>query len=417
MNKTMIPTKKQLSFLEWEMGIFIHFGIRTFFEGHVDWDRKPMPLSAFTPCESFTDEWMKVITAAGFKYAILTTKHHDGFCNWRTKTNKNNVAYTPWKNGKGDVVSDFVNSCRKYGVKVGLYYSPAEWDFEKRDPKEFDDYVAEQLTELMTNYGEMDYIWFDDCGSDKHVYDSARYVKIMRDNQPGIRIFNMWDPDVLWAHNEGSIGGFELPKVEAFDMTKMTNAPIFETVTVHDPDEYFIPIECNSRMRKINWFYSDFDEDTVKTPEEIMGLYYYSVGNGVNLLINVGPDRSGLFPKADSNSLITFGHNLKERFARPVKARTDVIGGNIVITPEKYEPINHIILEEDIENGEMITEFEIRPVGRQIFNMPTIYRGKYVGRKRIITFPPISAEAFVIKITKKRGEFKLKKCELHYINK
>lgn len=81
MNKTMIPTKKQLSFLDWEMGIFIHFGIRTFFEGHVDWDRKPMPLSAFTPCESFTDEWMKVITAAGFKYAILTTKHHDGFCN------------------------------------------------------------------------------------------------------------------------------------------------------------------------------------------------------------------------------------------------------------------------------------------------------------------------------------------------
>lgn len=409
MNTTMIPNEKQLSFLDWEMGVFIHFGIRTFYEGHVDWDRKPMPLSAFDPTDLDTDKWMEVITKAGFKYAILTTKHHDGFCNWRTATNENNIAFTPWKDGKGDVVLDFVTSCRKYGVKVGLYYSPAEWDFEKRDAKEFDDYVATQLTELMTNYGEIDYIWFDDCGSDKYTYNTERYVDIMRSNQPGIRIFNMWDPDVKWANNEGGVGGIDLPKVWRMDYE--TNLEVI----MHDPDECFMPIECDFRMRERNWFYSEYDAHTVKSPEEIMGLYYHSVGNGGNLLINIGPDRRGLFPELDSKNLIKFGENLKTRFNDPINKSFEIVGDYVQVMLEKPELVNQIVIEEDITNGEMITSFEVRPISRQIFNMPCIYKGTYVGRRRIVTFPPVASQSFTIKVTGKRGDFKIKKCELHYI--
>lgn len=409
MGKTMRPTQKQLEFLDWEMGVFIHFGIRTFYEGHVDWDRKPMPLSGFTPTDLDTDKWMEVIKAAGFKYAILTTKHHDGFCNWRTKTNENNIAFTPWKDGKGDLVLDYVNSCRKYGIKVGIYYSPAEWDFEKRDPKEFDDYVATQLTELMTNYGDIDYIWFDDCGSDNYKYNTDRYVDIMRSNQPGLRIFNMWDPDVKWANNEGSVGGIDSPRVFSVDYSTG------ERIVMHDPDKCFMPIECNSRMRVRNWFYSEYDAYTVKSPEEIMGLYYHSVGNGGNLLINIGPDRRGLFPEIDSRNLIKFGENLKTRFAHPLNKGFTVEGDTIKVILDDDLLVNQIVLEEDITEGEMITSFEVRPISRPIFNSPCIYRGSYVGRKRIVTFPPISSQCFLVQITGKRGDFKIKNCTVHYI--
>ena len=303
MNKTMIPTKKQLSFLEWEMGIFIHFGIRTFYEGHVDWDKKPMPLSAFTPCENFTDEWMKVITAAGFKYAILTTRHHDGFCNWRTKTNKNNVAYTPWKNGKGDVVSDFVNSCRKYGVKAGLYYSPAEWDFEKLDPKEYDDYVAEQLTELMTNYGKIDILWLDFSYGDEpdnphwkpwmkgkgaDDWESEKLIATVRKYQPDIIIDNRSDIDQdIWTP-------------EQFQPTEWPT---------HKVTGELVPWEACQTFSG-SWGYFR-DETNWKSEKMVVAMLIKTVALGGNLIMNVGPTSRGYIDKRAEKMLDAYAEWMK----------------------------------------------------------------------------------------------------------
>ena len=131
--------KQQLEFLNWELGVFFHFGIRTFNEGHKDWDMRHMELSTFNPTDLDCDEWIKTINEAGAKYAVLVCKHHDGFANWPSKYTDYSVKNTPWKDGKGDVVREYVDACRKYGVKVGLYYSPAQFGSSKMNGKEYDD--------------------------------------------------------------------------------------------------------------------------------------------------------------------------------------------------------------------------------------------------------------------------------------
>ena len=119
--------EKKLEFLNWEFGTFFHFGIRSFYPGHVDWDGKEMPPEGFDPKELDCEQWIRTIKAAGAKYAIMTAKHHDGFALWPSKYSNYSVKDTPWKNGEGDVVREFVDACRKYDIKVGLYYSPAQW--------------------------------------------------------------------------------------------------------------------------------------------------------------------------------------------------------------------------------------------------------------------------------------------------
>ena len=157
MNERIIPAKGQLEFMDWEFGVFFHFGIRSFFLGHRDWDNQPMPASAFNPDQLDCEQWIRTASEAGATYAILVCKHHDGFANWPTKYSDYSVAQTPWKDGKGDVVREYVDACRKYGLKVGLYYSPAQWGGSTSfsEAKEYDDYFIGQISELLTNYGRI----------------------------------------------------------------------------------------------------------------------------------------------------------------------------------------------------------------------------------------------------------------------
>jgi alpha-L-fucosidase len=157
--------QKQLEFLDWEFGAFFHFGIRTFYEGHKDWDMQEMPLSGFLPSALDCNQWMETIKAAGARYAILVCKHHDGFANWPSAYSKYSVAGTPWKNGKGDVVREFTDACRRHGIKTGLYYSPAEFGSKDKTAHDYDEYFINQISELLTGYGKIDYLWFDGCGS------------------------------------------------------------------------------------------------------------------------------------------------------------------------------------------------------------------------------------------------------------
>ena len=146
MSNNVRPTKKQLEFLDWEIGVFFHFGIRTFYEGHRDWDGKEMALDAFPPAELDCEQWIKTAKDGGAKYAILVCKHHDGLANWPSKYTDYSVKNTPWKNGRGDVVREFVDACRKYDIKVGLYYSPAQFGSKLTDHKEYDDYFINQIS-------------------------------------------------------------------------------------------------------------------------------------------------------------------------------------------------------------------------------------------------------------------------------
>jgi alpha-L-fucosidase len=404
----ILPTKKKLEFLSWEIGVFFHFGIRTFYEGHEDWDGKPMPLEGFNPTQLDCESWIKTVKAAGGKYAILVCKHHDGFANWPSKYTEYGVHNTPWKDGKGDVVQEFVTACRKHDIKVGLYYSPAEMGYTKRLPKEHDDYFINQISELLTHYGKIDYLWFDGCGSEGHEYDETRITKAIRTMQLEILIFNMWDPDTRWVGNEGGIAHFNNSNlVSSLDFSVMTDER-------NDLSEQkFLPAECDFMMRD-KWFYSEYDTDHVKSVEELMGIYYYSVGRGANFLINIGPDRRGLLPEVDASRLIEFGNEVRRKFAHPIDSTFEKTENGFCIKLDQARLINHVILREDLTKGEHVQEFEIAVKAPVLYHNTVVHIGKTIGNKRIIQFPPIKAAKVLITITKSSGGFELLPPEVYY---
>lgn len=401
--------EKQLEFLDWELGVFFHFGIRTFYEGHKDWDMKEMSADAFHPEQLDCRQWISVAKEGGAKYAILVCKHHDGFANWPSAYTEYSVKNTPWKNGKGDVVKEFTEACREYGLKVGLYYSPAQFGSKLTTAKEYDDYFVNQITELLGNYGKIDYLWFDGCGSEGHEYDTVRIISEIRRLQPEILIFNMWDPDVRWVGNEAGVA--PMPNynvIDALDFSVLTDDK------VELDEKMFLPAECDCRIRLDNWFYSDFDANTLKSVDELMGLYYYSVGRGANLLINIAPDRRGLLPEADSQRFIDFGNEIKRIFSNKIANFSDFKRENDTYYVEFQEStcINHVVLMENMQNAEQIEEFSIYaypyPKGERIL----VYKGFTVGHKHICKFPSIYTNRIDVVIEKENATHQMKNIEV-----
>ena len=374
---------EQLDFLRWEFGVFFHFGIRTFYEGHADWDGVPMSPDAFDPKELDCDEWLQTARDAGARYAVLVCKHHDGFANWPSAYTDYSVKHTPWRGGKGDVVREFTDACRRYGLKIGLYYSPAQFGSAQTDAQDYDDYFIAQITELLTQYGKIDYLWFDGCGSEGHSYDTQRIVRAIRTLQPRILLFNMWDPDTRWVGNEAGVAPSPNPlTVSALDISVRTEQKD-EMETAR-----FLPAECDCRMRDTSWFFSESDEDTVKTLDELMGLYYYAVGRGANLLLNVSPDRRGRLPERDRKALLDFGACVKRCFSSPLPC-AQLQDGTVLTLTLDTQLVNHLVLSETITPDSEIAAFEIRayphPYGAPI----TVFRGTTVGHKAICPFPAI----------------------------
>lgn len=407
--KKIKPTKKQLEFLNWEMGVFFHFGIRTFNEGHRDWDGKEMKVSSFNPTELDCEQWIKTISEAGAKYALLTTKHHDGFALWPSKYTEYGVKNSPWKGGSGDVVKEYTDACRKYGIKVGLYYSPAQFGSREMQGKEYDDYFINQITELLSDYGKIDYLWFDGCGSEDHEYDKDRIVHAIRSLQPDILIFSMWDPDTRWVGNEEGMAA-----VHSRYCVKSQATSIRSTKDEAFDSEVFLPYECDCRIRPNSWFYSENNENMLLSADEIMGLYDYSIGRGGNLLINIAPDRRGLLPEKDAAEFLKFSKILKERFSSPLDVKIEKDGDLYTVTSEDKKSFDTIVIEEDITDGESCEAFEIS-YGRWA-NGHVLYEGRFIGHKRIITLPRtilFSQVRLMIKITAHSGDCKIKSITLY----
>ena len=414
--KKIKPKAEQIEFLNWEFGAFFHFGIRSFYLGHKDWDHREMPADVFNPESLDCEQWIKTVKEAGAKYAIFVAKHHDGFANWPSKYTEYSVANTPWRDGKGDIVREFVDACNKYSLKVGIYYSPAQWGcIDSDDEIDYDQYFINQITELLTNYGKVDYLWFDGNGSEGHEYDTKRIVGVIRSLQPNILIFNMWDPDTRWVGNED--GYANLPNfntVSALDFsTNTTKQDILE-------EAMFLPAECDFMMRD-TWFDCENNEDKIKTLDELVGIYEMSVGRGANFLINIGPNRHGLLPEPDVKRILEFGEEIRRRYDTPVEGFGE-------ITPEKEkeneffierqgaELLNCVTLSEDLTDGESVIEYEIYgllPLYRH--DIVCLYRGKNIGHKAICRFPTVRTQKVILKIKDSNGEYKISDMKAYYI--
>ncbi len=405
----ILPTPKQLRYQDWEFGIFLHFGIRTFYEGHVDWDEKPMPPEGFNPTDLDCESWVTIAKQAGARYMILTAKHHDGFANWPSKLSDYTVAATPWKNGQGDVVREFVDACRRHDMACGLYYSPADWRHGMQDdPAAFNEFFLGQVRELVSNYGPLDILWFDGCGSKGFTYDWPRVVETIRSHQPDLLLFSMGDPDYRWVGNEAGVA-----PAPCWNVVERTPVAV-DAADAATPEPRWLPAECDCRMRLRNWFYSDQDEHTVKSVEELMGLYYYSVGRGCNLLLNIGPDRRGRLPDKDAERLLEFAAERERRLGRPLAKLEDFepAGENEwVWTPPARTLADHLVIQERIEQGESIARFAVEiPAGQE---WTPVYEGHTVGHKHIAHFPLVAASKVRVRVTEAKGPVSLRALEAY----
>ncbi len=379
----MKPTKRQLDYMNWELGTFFHFGIRTFYEGHEDWDGKPMPAGAFDPAQLDCEQWIRTAKAGGATYAVLTAKHHDGFALWPSAYTDYSVKNTPWRDGKGDVVKEFTDACRKYGIKAGLYYSPAQVDEKQRDPGEYEDYFFGQVTELLTNYGRIDYLWFDGCGSEDRQYHWDR-IQALRALQPELVIFGGRDEDVRWSGNEEGVAKTGMQYTVCASANSVNGG-----VTAY-ADARFLPYECDCRIRRYNWYYSDNDAQQLRSVEDLLGLYDYSVGRGGNLLVNIAPDRRGLLPEKDAQVFAEFGRRLKEQFSDPVACTVTRTGNIYHVEVNAPAYVKTIVLEEDLSQGQRIRSFDIGLSNSKYCKLPEyepLFCGSQIGHKRILRIP------------------------------
>lgn len=418
--------KKQVEFLDWEYGMFFHFGIRPFYPGHVDWDNKDMPPEKFNPTELDCEQWIKTAKEAGATYAILTTKHHDGFALWPSKYSNYSVAQTPWKGGKGDVVREFVDACRKYDLKVGLYYSPAQWgkySIPFSNAKEYDDYFINQIGELLTNYGKIDYLWFDGCGSESHEYDRERIVAEIDRMQPEILTFcdPEWSPGIRWVGNEDGYASLNNPLV-----VSSTDYSELATEEQKLSEAAFLPSECDCKLRA-TWFY-DLNEDTIKSVEELFGMYEMSVGRGSNFLINIGPDDRGLLPEADVKRILELGERIKAAYGEPVPFTEPTKDGDVytIIHSEVNEPdwktipkeerlSNCVMIKEDLTNGQSVESFSIYgylPAYKH--KKILLFEGKTIGHKVLCKFSPLRCSKYEVVINSHNGDYAIKDIKAYY---
>lgn len=421
------PTVGQLNYLDWEYGIFFHFGIRSFYPGHFDWDGQEMPAEKFDPARLDCNQWLATAKKAGAKYAILTVKHHDGFALWPTAFSDYGVKNSAWKNGRGDVVKEFVASCRKFDMKVGLYYSPAQCDggaVRFTEEKEYDDYFINQITELLTNYGKIDYLWFDGCGSENHEYDKERIVREIFCLQPEILTFcdPEWIPCVRWIGNEDGYASMENPLVVTkWDFSELKGREVSLS------EAAFLPAECDCKLRS-TWFF-DKNEHTIKELDELFGMYESSVGRGSNFLLNVGPDDKGLICDADRRRLVELGEKIRANYSNPLafseslkvdnetyRIESSDIDVNFGTDNTTYELVNTVVIEEEISNGQRVKSFEVFITLPRYKNKEILaYCGKTIGHKHICRFPAVRTPRITVKITESDGECVIKKIQAYYV--
>ncbi|HUL73703.1 MAG TPA: alpha-L-fucosidase [Vicinamibacterales bacterium] len=372
-----VPTKAQLAWQEDELALFLHFGVNTFTDR--EWGDGREDPTIFAPARLDARQWARAARAAGFRAMILTAKHHDGFCLWPTKTTTHSVASSPWRSGRGDVVSEFTNACRAEGLKAGLYLSP--WDrHEPRygDSPRYDDLYCDQLTELLTRYGTIHEVWFDGANGEgpngkKQRYDWDRYWALVRKLQPQAVMFSDAGPDVRWIGNERGAAGETNwstvdPMVVAFPGA--TGSAVTRMLQQGDPaGTAWRPGETDVSIRP-GWFHHPAEDARVKSVDDLVSIYFTSVGRNSKLLLNVPPTRDGVLHPTDVSRLSSMHAELSRLFPHDLAAGRSVrwqrTGGHTAISEidlRRDVPVSVVDLSEDVTKGQVVARYTLEGIG------------------------------------------------------
>jgi len=375
--------------------MFLHFGVNTFTDR--EWGDGREDPGIFAPTALDPHEWAKTARAAGFRALVLTAKHHDGFCLWPTKTTTHSVARSPWRNGRGDVVREFVDACKAEGLGAGLYLSP--WDRNHPsygDSPRYNDIYAEQLTELLTRYGTLNEVWFDGANGEgpnakRQVYDWPRTFALVRKLQPHAVVFSDAGPDVRWCGNENGTAGE--PNWSTVNPARVlvpgaTGPDVAPALQRGDADgTVWRPAEADTSIRP-GWFHHPAEDARVKTADRLFDVYCRSVGRNSKLLLNVPPTREGRLHPTDVTRLMAFrdlrqaafGEDLA-RGARLIWERTGTHTARAEVELPRPIAAGAVRLEEEIEDGQAVARYVVQ--GAADGDWKEISRGTTIGYAKI----------------------------------
>ncbi len=334
------PSPRQLRWHEMEFYGFIHFTINTFTDK--EWGYGDESPTTFNPTDFDADQIVRTAAAAGMKGLILTCKHHDGFCLWPSKYTEHSVKNSSWRNGRGDVVKEISDACRKHRLKFGIYLSP--WDRNHKDygRPEYLTYFRNQLRELLTSYGPVFEVFLDGANGGDGYYGGARETRridrdryydwpttwnLLRRLQPDACLFSDAGPDVRWVGNERGIAGDPLWNTLNKDDFAPGKADEARLNRGDRPGSHWVPAECDVSIRP-GWFYHSSEDSKVKSAATLVDLYYASVGRGGSFLLNLAPDRRGQIPTRDVSSLREFRRLLDATFREDFAQGTRVSASN-----------------------------------------------------------------------------------------
>jgi Alpha-L-fucosidase len=437
-----VPSAEQLAWHQMEMNAFIHFTINTF-TGR-EWGMGNESPSLFNPARPDANQWARVLKETGFKGMILTCKHHDGFCLWPTQYTEHSIKNSPYKNGKGDIVKETAEACKKYGLKFGVYLSP--WDRNRADygKPEYITYYRNQLKELFTGYGPIFEMWFDGANggdgyyggaNEKRRIDGRTYynwpttLDMVRQIQPNVLFFSDAGPGMRWVGNELGIAGETNWNTITPD-TLYAGKPGIENLlsTGSENGTHWIPAEVDVSIRP-GWFYHKQEDSLVKSPKQLFDIYLSSVGRGAVLLLNIPPDQRGLFHENDIKALYGLRKMIeselgKNRALNAAATASNVRGNAAAFTAKnvtdankdtywttddsvttgwleidmgKVQTIKYVMLQEYISLGQRVKAFDVEAWTDGAWH--TVASATTIGYKRILKITPVKTGRLRIHIT------------------
>lgn len=435
---SVTPSETQLRFHSLGYYSFIHYGMNTFTRR--EWGTGKESPSQFNPKKVDTDQWVRVLKESGSKMIIFTAKHHDGFCLFQTQFTDHSIKNSPYQSGKGDIVRQLADSCRKYGVELGIYLSPWDRHDKRYGTQAYNDYFVNQLTELCTNYGRISCFWFDGAKGREAPdfdYDFERYYKTILSLQPGCIISNC-GPDVRWIGNEAgkcresewnvvpkdlfSISTIqeksqhEDKKSAIPSVVKATDSDIGSRSALEKYNELmWYPAEADVSIHR-GWFYSRFPKR--KKAEDLAGIYFNTVGANASLLMNVPPSRKGIIEPKDVRTLKKFREYINSHFKEKLEAQ--LISDSLSLSDGEDriefcfaspEDVRTIVIEEDLTKSQRVEAFEVYSQNGEALSK--IFNGTVIGSRRIIRLDGIKAEKISFVFTESRGCPKIKKVEFY----
>ena len=408
-----LPSPRQLRWHALEYYGFLHFTTNTFTDK--EWGYGDESCEIFNPTEFDADALAHHAREVGMAGLILTAKHHDGFCLWPTKTTEHSVKQSPFRGGKGDVVKEMADACRRAKLKFGVYLSPWDRNHPAYGSPEYVNVYRAQLTELMTGYGPLFEIWHDGANGGDGYYggkretrriDKTRYYdwpttwQLIRQHQPNAVVFSDAGPDIRWVGNERGIAGDPCWATINGEAIYPGKEGVESQLNQGDRNgTHWIGAECDVSIRP-GWFWHEAENSRVKTPQQLLDLYFASVGRGASLLLNVPPDRRGRWHENDIAALKEFKALRDGLFAKPLGRLRKKLwqGEEAILTFKQPATVGVVRVREHLPLGLRVDDWAVDVWESGAWSEWA--KGTGIGNQRLIQGRAVSTDKLRLRITK-----------------